>query len=306
MGISNKGIPENQAEIIVCDNNFHGRTTTIISFSSEQHYRQDFGPFTPGFVIVPFGDIAALEELSLLIPPLSWWNLSRPKPESFSRPRISEKSQSDCAKPMKRSFIADEIQTGLGRTGKMFACEYEDVMPDILVIGKVIEWRILSRICGSFTREILGLFTAGSHGSTFSGNPLGSAVAREALHLLQEEGMVENAAQMGEYFLKKLSSLKKPLYPGREGTGLLLALELIALRPEEPGATVKLWIRQGLLCKETHGQRHTFCASSDHQKAGSGLGAQTYQKGLQRVRLSPLPMNFFYQAALISMEGHHA
>jgi ornithine--oxo-acid transaminase len=251
-GYQEKGIPENQAEIIVCENNFHGRTTTIISFSSEPGYREDFGPFTPGFVIIPFGDLEALEAA---ITPNTAAFIAEPiqaeagvlfPPSGFLRQAKEMCEENNVL------FIADEIQTGLGRTGKMFACEHEAVVPDIMVIGKSLGggYYPISAVLSS--REVLGLLTAGSHGSTFSGNPLGCAVAREALRILQEEEMIANAAELGEYFLRKLSSLKSRNIRIVRGRGLMIGLEL---KPEAGGARryCEALAAEGLLCKETHG-----------------------------------------------------
>ncbi|NOR14412.1 MAG: ornithine--oxo-acid transaminase [Candidatus Aminicenantes bacterium] len=250
-GYQEKGIPENQAEIIVCENNFHGRTTTIISFSSEPHYRRDFGPFTPGFVIVPFGEIAALE--AAITPNTAAFIVEPIQAEAgvlFPPPGFLKKAKA-LRKENHVLFTADEIQTGLGRTGKMFNCEYEGLVPDIMVIGKSLGGGFYPISAVLSRREILGLFTAGSHGSTFSANPLGSAAAREALRVLQEDGMVEIAAELGEYFLKKLNSLKNRNIRAVRGKGLLLGVEL---RPEAGGARryCEALAQEGLLCKETH------------------------------------------------------
>lgn len=250
-GYQTKGIPENQAEIIVCRDNFHGRTTTIISFSTEPLYRKDFGPFTPGFTVIPFGDAEALEEAitpntaafllepiqaeaGILIPPEGYLGKAR-----------------DICKANNVLFIADEIQTGLGRTGRMFACEYEDVTPDVLVIGKSLGGGAYAISAVLSQRDVLGLFTPGSHGSTFGANPLACAAAREALRLFGEEGLVENAAQMGAYFMEKLRSLKSRHIQTVRGRGLLIGIEL---KPSAGGARrfCEALEKEGLLCKETH------------------------------------------------------
>jgi len=192
-----KGVPQDQAEIIACSNNFHGRTVTVISFSTEPLYRQDFGPFTPGFSIIPFGDAEALEkaitprtaaflvepiqaEAGILIPPAGYL-----------------KKAAEICKRNNVLLIADEIQTGLGRTGKLFASEYEDVRPDMVVIGKSLGGGCYPVSAVLADREILGVYKPGEHGSTFGGNPLGCAVARESLRVIQDEKLVENAAERG-------------------------------------------------------------------------------------------------------------
>lgn len=250
-GYQKKDIPEDQAEIIVCSNNFHGRTVTIISFSTEPLYRKDFGPFTPGFVVVPYGDLDALEkainfntaaflvepiqaEAGILMPPSGY--LSQAK-------EICERN--------KVLFMADEIQTGLGRTGKLFACEHEDVVPDVAIIGKSLGGGCYAISVVLSQREVLGLFTPGSHGSTFGGNPLACAIARESLRVLQDENLLENAAEMGAYFLGKLQTLRSRHIQTVRGKGLLIGIEL---KPEAGGARrfCEALEQEGLLCKETH------------------------------------------------------
>jgi ornithine--oxo-acid transaminase len=250
-GYQKKGIPENQAEIITCCNNFHGRTITIISFSTEESYKKDFGPFTPGFVQIPYGDTSALEkaitpntaaflvepiqaEAGILIPPAGYLKKAK---------EICEENNV--------LFIADEIQTGLGRTGKMFACEHEGVRPDVTVVGKSLGGGCYAISAVLSDREVLGLFTPGSHGSTFGANPLASAVAREALRVLEEEKMLENSAEMGRYFLDKLKTLKSRHIKDIRGKGLLIGIEL---KPEAGGARkfCEALEKERLLCKETH------------------------------------------------------
>ncbi len=246
-----KGVSPNQADIIVCSNNFHGRTISVISFSTEPLYREDFGPFTPGFTIIPFGDVEALEkaitpstaaflvepiqaEAGILIPPEGY--LKRAK-------EICEKNRV--------LFIADEIQTGLGRVGKMFACEYEDVRPDVVIIGKSLGGGCYPVSAVLADQDILGVFKPGEHGSTFGGNPLGCAVARESLRVIQDEKLTDNAAELGLYFLEKLKSLKSGHIKDVRGRGLLIGIELF---PEAGGARryCEELMKEGLLCKETH------------------------------------------------------
>ncbi|HPP23323.1 MAG TPA: ornithine--oxo-acid transaminase [Candidatus Saccharicenans sp.] len=246
-----KGVPQDEAEIIACTNNFHGRTVTIISFSTEPLYRQDFGPFTPGFKIVPFGDAEALEEAitprtaAFLVEPIQAEAGIIIPPDGYLR-----KAKEICEKN-NVLFIADEIQTGLGRVGKMFACEYEGVKPDVMVIGKSLGGGCYAISAVLSTIEIMGLFKPGEHGSTFGGNPLACAVAREALRVIQDEHLVEQAAEKGTYFLEKLKTIKSRHIKEIRGRGLLIGIELY---PEAGGARrfCEALMNERLLCKETH------------------------------------------------------
>src|SRR5271157_1794424 len=243
-----KGIPEGKAEIIVCANNFHGRTTTIISFSSDEQYRDGFGPFTPGFKIIPFGDANALQnaitpntcaflvepiqgEAGILIPPAGYLK------------RVAE----ICHKH-RVLFIADEIQAGLGRTGKLFAFEHEGVRPDAVIVGKALSGGFYPVSAVLASKEVLGVFHPGDHGSTFGGNPLACAVARTALRVLLEEKLIERSAELGDYFLKKLRTLRSPHLREVRGQGLWLAIELNV--PARPYCEALKAL--GVLCKETH------------------------------------------------------
>ncbi|HOE14027.1 MAG TPA: ornithine--oxo-acid transaminase [Candidatus Saccharicenans sp.] len=246
-----KGVPQDEAEIIACTNNFHGRTVTIISFSTEPLYRQDFGPFTPGFKIVPFGDAEALEEAitprtaAFLVEPIQAEAGILIPPDGYLK-----KAKEICEKN-NVLFIADEIQTGLGRVGKMFACEYEGVKPDVMVIGKSLGGGCYAISAVLSTIEIMGLFKPGEHGSTFGGNPLACAVAREALRVIQDEHLVEQAAEKGTYFLEKLKTIKSRHIKEIRGRGLLIGIELY---PEAGGARrfCEALMNERLLCKETH------------------------------------------------------
>jgi len=250
-GYRKKGIPENEAEIIVCANNFHGRTVTIIGFSSEELYRKDFGPFTPGFVEVPYNELGALEEAinsntaAFLVEPIQAEVGIISPTEGYLR-----KAKQLC-KENNVLFIADEIQTGLGRTGSLFACDYEGVKPDILIIGKSLGGGCYAISAVLSQREILELFSPGTHGSTFGANPLASAVAREALLVMQDENMVENSAEKGEYFQDKLRTIKSPYIKAIRGKGLLIGIELMS---DAGGARrfCEALKKEGLLCKETH------------------------------------------------------
>ena len=246
-----KGVPRQQAEIITCTGNFHGRTISIISFSTEPLYRDDFGPFTPGFLTIPYGDAAAAERAitantaAILIEPIQGEAGVIVPPEGYMR-RLRE----ICTKN-NVLLIADEIQTGLGRTGKMFACDHEDVRPDIVVIGKALSGGFYPVSAILADEPILGLFTPGEHGSTFGGNPLGAAVARAALSVIVEENLVENSAAMGEYFLEQLAEIPSKHVKEVRGKGLLIGVEL---KPEAGGARrfCESLQAQGILAKETH------------------------------------------------------
>ncbi len=246
-----KGIPQDRAEIIACSDNFHGRTITLVSLSTEPLYRKDFGPFTPGFVIVPYGDPDALEAAinpntaAFLVEPIQAEAGINIPPEGYMK-----RAKEICEKH-NILFIADEIQTGLGRTGKLFACSHEGVRPDILVTGKSLGGGCYAISAVLSPRTILGLFKPGEHGSTFGANPLACAAAREALRVLVEEEMVENSAEQGEYFLGKLESLRSRHIKEVRGKGLLIGIEL---EPEAGGARrfCEALKEEGLLCKETH------------------------------------------------------
>jgi ornithine--oxo-acid transaminase len=246
-----KGIAQDQAEIIACANNFHGRTVTIISFSSEPLYRKDFGPFTPGFVIVPYGDAEALEAAinpntaAFIVEPIQAEAGINIPPGGYL------KQAKEICEKHNVLFIADEIQTGLGRTGKLFACEYEEVKPDIMVIGKSLGGGCYAISAALSSREIMGLFKPGEHGSTFGANPLACAAAREAVRVLLDENMIENSAELGRYFLEKLKTIKSKHVHEIRGKGLLIGIEL---KPEAGGARrfCEALKEEGLLCKETH------------------------------------------------------
>ncbi len=249
-GYQVKGVPDGLAEIIVCEGNFHGRTTTIVGFSAEEQYRDGFGPFTPGFKMIPYGDIAALKQA---ITPNSVAFLFEPiQGESgVVVPPVGYLSQvRDVCTQHEILMIADEIQTGLGRTGKMLACEHENIKPDMITLGKAISGGMYPVAVVLASREVLGVFNPGDHGSTFGGNPLGCAVAREALKVIVEENLVERAAEMGAYLMDCLSEINSPYVDHYRGRGLLVG---IVLKPEAGGARrfcEALQVR-GLLAKET-------------------------------------------------------
>lgn len=246
-----KGVPRHQAEIIVFSNNFHGRTITIISFSSEPSYRDDFGPFTPGFKILPYGDLEAVQQAitpntaAILFEPIQGEAGVIAPPAGFLR------GLRKIADDHHVLLIADEIQTGLGRTGKMFACDHEQVRADIMVIGKALSGGFYPVSAALADQAIMGLFQPGEHGSTFGGNPLGAAIARAALRVIREEKLVENAAKMGEYFMEQLAEIPSKHVKEVRGKGLLIGVEL---KPEANGARrfCEVLQQKGILAKETH------------------------------------------------------
>ena len=247
-GYTRKGIPLNQAEIIVCENNFHGRTTTITGFSSEPLYKDGFGPFTPGFVPIPFGDAEALERAiapntcAFLFEPIQCEAGILLPPEGFIR---------DAAAICRRErvlLVADEIQTGLGRTGRFLACHTEDVQPDVLILGKALSGGTYPVSAVVSSRDILSVFRPGSHGSTYGGNPLACAVARAALRVLEDEGLAERSQELGTWLLYELRKLQHPHIKEIRGRGLLLGIELLG--PARPYC--ERLKELGVLCKETH------------------------------------------------------
>jgi ornithine--oxo-acid transaminase len=256
-GYETKGVAPDKAEVIVCANNFHGRTITIVGFSTDETARNNFGPFTPGFKVIPFGDAAALEtaitpdtvaflvepiqgEAGVIIPPAGYLRQVR---EICTRENIV--------------FVLDEIQTGLGRTGKLLAEEHEDIEADITLIGKALSGGFYPISAVLSNMEVLGLLQPGEHGSTFGGNPLACAVARVALKVLVEEGMIENAAEMGAYFQGELEKMASNLIKEVRGKGLMIGVEF---HPEAGGARrfCEALKKKGLLAKDTHADTIRF------------------------------------------------
>ena len=248
-GYTIKSIPSGKAEIIVCAGNFHGRTTTIVSFSSDEQYRDGFGPFTPGFKIVPYGDAKALE--AAITPNTSAFLVESIQGEAgiLAPPAGYLMEAAETCRKNNVLFIADEIQAGLGRTGKLFAFEHEGVRPDAVIIGKAVSGGFYPVSAVLASKEVLGVFQPGDHGSTFGGNPLACAVARAALRVLVDEKLIERSAELGEYFLKKLQMLHSPHIKEVRGKGLWIGIELNKLaRPY-----CEALKQAGVLCKETHG-----------------------------------------------------
>ena len=250
-GYKVKGVPEDQAEIIVCENNFHGRTIAIIGFSSEEQYRDGFGPFAPGFKIIPFGDAAAFEKattpntVAFLLEPIQGEAGVIIPPDGYLREVRSICNEHNVV------LILDEIQTALGRTGKLLAEEHEGIESDVTVIGKALSGGFYPISAVLSNSEVLGVFMPGDHGSTFGGNPLACAVARTALKVLIEEGMIENAATMGDYLQCQLRTIKSDSIKEVRGRGLMIGVELHA---EAGGARrfCEKLMKKGVLCKETH------------------------------------------------------
>jgi ornithine--oxo-acid transaminase len=246
-----KKVPRHQAEIIVAGNNFHGRTVTIISFSTEPSYRDDFGPFTPGFVVVEYGNAEAVEKAitpntaAVLLEPIQG------EAGVIIPPAGYLKKVSEICKKNNVLFIADEIQTGLCRTGKLFAAHHENVHADITIVGKALAGGFYPVSAVLADTPVLGLFQPGEHGSTFGGNPLAAAVARASLKVLREEKLAERSAELGTYFLEQLSEIPSPHVKEVRGKGLLIGVEL---KPEAGGARrfCEALKSKGILAKETH------------------------------------------------------
>ncbi len=246
-----KGVPRHKAEIITAAGNFHGRTTTVISFSTEPAYREDFGPFTPGFVSVPYGDAGAIEKAinahtaAVLLEPIQGEGGVIIPPAGYL------KQVAELCRKNNVLFMADEIQTGLGRTGRLFAVDYEDVRPDVMIIGKALAGGFYPVSAILADEPILGLFQPGEHGSTFGGNPLAAAVARASLAVIRDEHLAERADELGTYFMEQLAEIPSPHIKEVRGKGLLIGVEL---KPEAGGARrfCEALQAQGILAKETH------------------------------------------------------
>ena len=247
-GYKVKGIPECKAEIIVCANNFHGRTVTIVSFSTDEQYRDGFGPFTPGFKVIPFGEAKALRAAitpnpcAFLVEPIQGEAGIIIPPSGFL------KEAAEICRENRVLLIADEIQSGLGRTGKLFAFMHENIRPDAVIVGKALAGGFYPVSAMLASKEVLGVFNPGDHGSTFGGNPLACAIARTALRVLVSEKMIERSAELGAYFLDRLKALRSPHVTEVRGLGLWIGIELN--KPARPFCEALK--EQGILCKETH------------------------------------------------------
>jgi len=250
-GYLKKGVAENRAEIIVCENNFHGRTLSIVSFSTDATARADFGPFTPGFVVVPFGDADALEQVvsentvAVLIEPIQGEAGVIIPPDGYLK-RVRE-----ICTQHNITMILDEIQTGLGRTGKLLAEQHEGIQADVTLVGKALSGGYYPVSAVLSRTDVLDVLKPGEHGSTFGGNPLACAIAREALKVLVDEGLVENSAAIGEYFKERLATIDSELIHEVRGKGLMLAVELTKAAGGARQFCEALKDR-GILCKDTH------------------------------------------------------
>ncbi|MBO0960512.1 ornithine--oxo-acid transaminase [Neobacillus sp. MM2021_6] len=247
-GYDVKGIAEDQAEIIACNGNFHGRTMGAVSLSSDPDYKRGFGPMLPGINLIPYGDLEALKTAitpntaAFLMEPIQGEAGIILPPEGFL------KAASDLCKENNVLFIADEIQVGLARTGKMFACDWENVEPDMLILGKALGGGVFPISCVVANADVLGVFNPGSHGSTFGGNPLACAVSLAALDVLEEEKLAERSLELGKYFLNQLKTINNPMIKDVRGKGLFIGVELT----EEARPFCEQLKEEGLLCKETH------------------------------------------------------
>ncbi len=250
-GYKAKSVPGGQAEIITCAGNFHGRTVTIVGFSTEAQYKDGFGPFTPGFRTVPYGDADTMEAaitpntVAFMVEPIQGEGGVVLPPDGYL------KQVREICDRYNVLLIADEIQTGLGRTGKLFACNWEGVRPDVVTIGKALSGGFYPVSAVLADQRVLGLFNPGDHGSTFGGNPLAATVAREALKVLTDEGLIQNARELGEYLMGRLARIESDHVAEVRGRGLLVGVEL---KPSAGGARrfSEALKEEGLLCKETH------------------------------------------------------
>jgi ornithine--oxo-acid transaminase len=252
-GYKVKGVPDGKAEIIVCANNFHGRTTTIVGFSSEPQYKDGFGPFTPGFKEIPYGDAEALaaaitkNTVGFLVEPLQGEGGVVVPPKGFL-----QKARELCTEN-RIAFIADEIQTGLGRTGRLFCCEWEGVRPDILIVGKALGGGVYPVSAAIADSEFMDVFHPGDHGSTFGGNPLAAAIARASLQVILEEKLAERADRLGTWFMDRLRAIESKHVKEVRGRGLMIGVEV-----KESSGTARPFCEaleaKGILAKETHHQ----------------------------------------------------
>ncbi|MGX9707362.1 ornithine--oxo-acid transaminase [Laceyella tengchongensis] len=243
-----KKVADNQAEIIVCEDNFHGRTITAVSLSSNEEYQRGFGPLTPGFKVIPYGDLEALKAAitpntaAFMLEPIQGEAGVIVPPEGFLRQAL------EICKEHNVLFIADEVQTGFGRTGQLFACDWEGVKPDMYIMGKALGGGVMPISAVAADKEILGVFDPGSHGSTFGGNPLACAVSIAALDVLVEDDLTTRSRELGEYFITELKKIENPIIKEVRGKGLFIGMELY----EKARPYCEALMKEGLLCKETH------------------------------------------------------
>ena len=252
-GYQVKGVPEGRAEIIVCENNFHGRTTTIVGFSSEDQSREGFGPFTPGFVLVPYGDLdafkAAVTEntVGFLVEPLQGEGGVVVPPEGYLS------GAAEICRDRGIALIGDEIQTGLGRTGRLFCCEWESVRPDVLIVGKALGGGVYPVSATIADGEFMDVFRPGDHGSTFGGNPLGAAVARASLKVILDEDLSQRSDKLGAWFMNRLRGIDSPHVEEVRGRGLMIGVAINVSSGTARPFCESLQAR-GILAKETHQQ----------------------------------------------------
>ena len=265
-GYKVKGVPAGQAEIIVCDGNFHGRTTTIVGFSAEALYKDGFGPFTPGFKMVPYGDLDALKAaftdntVAFLVEPIQGEAGVVVPPEGYL------KGAAELCRERGALFVADEIQTGLGRTGRLFASQWEGVRADVVIVGKALGGGVYPVSAILSDAEVMDVFDPGSHGSTFGGNPLAAAVARASLAVIREEKLSERAAELGAWFMEELRKLESPHVEQVRGKGLLIGV--VIRKSSGPARPFCEALKErGILAKETHDQVVRFAPPLVIEKA---------------------------------------
>ncbi len=252
-GYTVKGVPSDAAEIIVCENNFHGRTTTIVGFSSEEQYRAGFGPFTPGFKIIPYGDADALKDaigentVGFLVEPLQGEGGVVVPPDGYLS------AAAEICREANVKLMADEIQTGLGRTGRMLASDWEQVRPDVLILGKALGGGVYPVSAVVADEQVMDVFAPGDHGSTFGGNPLAAAVGRASLDVIVEEKLAERAAELGEWFMDRLRAIESPHVAEVRGKGLMIGV-VIKRSSGTARPFCEALMERGILAKETHEQ----------------------------------------------------
>ena len=277
-----KGVEANKAEIIVVEGNFHGRTTTIISFSSDNESKENFGPYTPGFKIIKYNDLDSLKNAitkntaALLVEPIQGEaGIVIPDKEWLPEAR-------KICTANKMLLILDEIQSGLGRTGKMFAFEHSSIQPDGLILGKALGGGLLPISCFISTSEVMQWFVPGSHGSTFGGYPLAAAIGRRSLELIEEEGLVENSNKQGTYFLEELKKIKSPVLKEIRGKGLWIGVE-INTKIIDGRSICKLLLKKGILSKETHESTIRFAPPLIIEKKEIDWAVQTFKDTLKEI-----------------------